>query len=142
MNKGRALEGGETEGERDPMEKKNGWWCCPVCKHRKKLDEPKPWSRCKENCGKNIGREKAIEQCEKDLALSSPTERAEERHRKIREETPEEEIDVMEGGFEEDVHYRFEQGRIGSSGQPQELSLRLPLVSWSVVLKDKASSSR
>lgn len=145
---GRPFENGEVEGARDPIGNKEGWLqFCPlkICRKRTALDEAH--SKC--YCGEEILRDAVIKSIEEScpepsseanfIAVLKNLQEPKDKGKEI-ETTPEEEIDVLEGGYEDE---RFELStEVETKSEPKKsLSLKLPL-DWMIVYEDKPSSSK
>ncbi|KAF7877236.1 hypothetical protein EAF04_000921 [Stromatinia cepivora] len=131
------------EAARDPIERQDGWWCCPVtgCNARRALYEGKRFCKCEGNAGRDavvLGRE---EICPQPSTVDNTKERI-EKMKQMDRQSSEEEVDVMEGGLEEGEEYRTEPEDLTKPTERKLLVLRLPSERWEVYLKDKASSSK
>ncbi|APA08812.1 predicted protein [Sclerotinia sclerotiorum 1980 UF-70] len=138
---GEVFADGQVEGERDPIDKKEGWWCCTVegCIIRSAFTTLELC--CK--CPGSLGRDQAIRSCEEERPKSSSAYNIKcvmAEMKQMAEESSEEEIDEMEGGLEEEEEYFIEPE---DSSKPKKLLLlKLPFQLGEIVLADKLSSSR
>ena len=142
-SKGRYMQDGRIEAERDPIQLQEGWWCCPneECEMRSRRSLCEKRRICK--CVNNYGRDAVIKEREDACSMSSSVENVERSIIQLSAEPTEEEIDFMEGGLEPGMEYAYEVQGPSSSNLTKLLSLRLPrrLGILEVSLRDKPSSS-
>lgn len=144
----RLFENGEVEGARDPIGNKEGWLqFCPLnsCRKRTALDQANSECYCKETISRDAVIKSIEERCPEpssEVYISAVLKNLQEPKDKGKEieTTPEEEIDVLEGGYEDErFEYRTE---VENKSEPKKsLSLKLPL-DWMIVFEDKPSSSK
>ncbi|KAF7885824.1 uncharacterized protein EAF02_004333 [Botrytis sinoallii] len=144
VSDGKYLPDGRKEGERDPIELQEGWWCCPNRKCEMRSRRPLCDEKRTCGCEDNYGRDALIKEREEMRPTSSSENNVEKWIAQLSELSAEEEIDVMEGGLEPGLEYAYEVQEPTSSGPVKLLSLRLPrrLGVWELSLRDKPSGSK